>query len=368
MKLLVCGSEGSLMSHVIQQLTGIVTDWEVYGVDTCERYGSRSHLNHIIGDRYTFIQMDLCDARDTRTLINTIQPDVIIQGAAKIYGVGGFNRYRADILGDDIALHRNVLSAALEAGTDRVMFISSSMVYESVEDRIPVYEDMVWDDNYPTPKTDYGLSKLTNERLSLAYKDQYNLDYTIFRPFNILTPYEKAGRTMGDSHVFSDFINKLIFEDSSSLPVYGDGQQVRTFTWIDDVAAKIAACVVLDDYYNTSQNEIFNLGGNKSITMLELAEKIHRIGLEEKRRSKPIVQFEFRPAFVNDVKYRVPDIKAASSINWFPLTDIEDMIRECVRKCPRQFITGTSSYSQIDTHSFDPNIIMNESFMIGDEK
>jgi nucleoside-diphosphate-sugar epimerase len=339
-RILICGSEGSLMSHVLKFMVQ-QEDAEYYGVDTCERYGHRSKLGEELDDRYEHYNLDLCDSESTRVFINAIKPDMIIQGAAKIYGVGGFNRYKADILGDDIALHRNVLSAAVEAGTKRVVFTSSSMVYESIKDHVPVHEGMTFTSDYAVPQTDYGLSKLTNERLSLAYAEQYGLDYTIFRPFNILTPFEKATDTMGDSHVFADFIKKLVFENSKVLPVYGDGKQVRCFTWIDDIAEMIATCIT-GDKQEQSKNKIFNLGSEEPVNMLDLAQLIHKIAYERNRRSQHEMLIDFRPGFKNDVRYRVPDCRwAGSQLGWKTTKSLEEMITFAVETVNKRYITDS---------------------------
>ena len=84
------------------------------------------------------------------------------------------------------------------------------MVYENCPQDInsPVIEDMI--DNYPAPYTDYGLSKFVGERVSKAYFKQHGLKYTIWRPFNIITPYEKSeSNDIGISHVFADYIKNI---------------------------------------------------------------------------------------------------------------------------------------------------------------
>ena len=93
MKVLVCGSEGSLMQAVIPKL--LRDKHAVYGVDNLCRYGGRLG---IAGEDYEFRKADLTDRPSVNALVKSIQPDLIIQAAARIYGVGGFNKYCADIL------------------------------------------------------------------------------------------------------------------------------------------------------------------------------------------------------------------------------------------------------------------------------
>ena len=111
------------------------------------------------------------------------------------------------------------------------------MVFERVTEH-PSSEEQVFE--APIPATDYGLSKLTGERLSMAFSQQYGMKYVVWRPFNIITPHERAESEQGISHVFADFIKLIVDEQRNPVPVLGDGEQVRCFTWIDDVAQAIA--------------------------------------------------------------------------------------------------------------------------------
>jgi nucleoside-diphosphate-sugar epimerase len=104
MKIVVTGSEGSLMQAVIPKL--IANGHEVVGIDNLYRYGQRSAA---AGRDYVFYEQDLIDRDQTFKLIQGA--DAVIHAAAKLYGVLGLLHYRADILGDDTAVCSNVLQA-----------------------------------------------------------------------------------------------------------------------------------------------------------------------------------------------------------------------------------------------------------------
>ena len=108
MRVLVTGSEGSLMQAVIPLL--LAKKYVVYGVDNLARYGGRLG---IAGDDYQFIKCDLTDRMNVDNLVKQIKPDYIIQAAATIYGVGGFNKYCGEMY-KDITLHDNVLRRSEE--------------------------------------------------------------------------------------------------------------------------------------------------------------------------------------------------------------------------------------------------------------
>jgi nucleoside-diphosphate-sugar epimerase len=323
MKILVTGSEGSLMQAVIPYL--IEQNHEVYGVDNLFRYNERMN----IAKGYQFENIDLTNKFDVQSLIGRIRPDYIIQAAARIFGVGGFNKYCADILYNDVTLHGNVLDAAVKFNVKRVVYISSSMVYENCPQELhrPVHEDQP--DFYPAPHTEYGMSKFVGERLSRAYKKQYDLDYTIWRPFNIITPYEKSEGDVGISHVFADYIKNIVIEKKDVLPIIGNGNQIRCFTWIEEVAKAIADYSFSDN----TRNEVFNLGNKEPIKMTELALTIRDIALEKEMITNCFKKFETIAEYENDVRVRIPSvIKTKEILGWEAQVKIVDSIEKCLEK------------------------------------
>ena len=224
MKILVTGVCGSLMREVVPQL--IEQGHEVRGVDNYGRYGKEPPPEGI-----EFLEGDLTDPATVRSSLKGV--DGVIQAAAQIYGVAGFHKYPADILQKDTMLHGLILREALEQNVKRVTFISSSMVYERLAD-VSREEDVP---NMLVPLTDYGLSKFMGERLSQAFAQQYGLEYTVWRPFNIIGLHERAeGYDPGVCHVFADFIQRIVHEKQNPMLVLGSGEQIRCFTWIGDVA------------------------------------------------------------------------------------------------------------------------------------
>ncbi len=316
MKVLVTGSEGSLMQWVIPTL--IEDGHEVTGVDNFFRYGRSER------DRdYEFVEGDLTDENLVEDVLR--DKDIVIQAAARIFGVKGFHKYPADILNRDVVLHQHILWHAMEQQVRKVVYISSSMVYERCES-VPSYEEEV--DEQRVPYTDYGLSKLVGERLCRAFKQQYDLDYTIWRPFNIITPLEEAEEEQGIAHVFADFIQHLLVEKKNPMPIFGDGEQVRCFTWIDDVASAVAA--YLDD--SRTSGESFNLGNPHPTTMKELAQKIFDLG-QKKGFDIPGERLEFDhiPVYGDDVRIRIPAIdKARSVLGWEPTVTLDEALEICL--------------------------------------
>jgi len=318
MKILVTGSEGSLMQSVIPYL--LDAGHEVRGVDNFVRYGKVARER-----AYEFLEGDLVDNEFADKTVKGV--DGIIQAAARIYGVGGFHKYPADILSHDVNLHQNILWSAVRNDIPKVAYLSSSMVFERCE-KHPSKEEDAYDAHIPD--TDYGLSKLVGERLSQAFQRQYGIKYVIWRPFNIITPYEKGEPEQGISHVFADFINNIVIEKKNPLPIIGDGEQIRCFTWIEDVAAAIAKY----SFEDKTDNQVYNLGNPEPVSMKQLAEFIYGEAREMSlvTGDKPL-SFDTVQSFKDDVRIRIPDVsKAAREIDWNPTIKVREAVKKCLRE------------------------------------
>jgi UDP-glucose 4-epimerase len=161
---------------------------------------------------------------------------------------------------DDLKGLRNVLDLCKNTSVKRIFFSSSSEVYgEPVE--LPQHE-------YTTPlnsRLPYAIVKNVGEAFLKSYKQEYNLDYTIFRFFNTYGPLQSK------DFVVSKFIAAAL--KNEDITIYGDGSQTRTFCFVDD---NIQACVnafMKDEV----MNDVVNIGSDKILTVLELAEMIIKV-------------------------------------------------------------------------------------------
>jgi nucleoside-diphosphate-sugar epimerase len=332
MNILVTGVCGSLMRAVVPRL--LEAGHTVRGVDNMLRYGPQEPPEGI-----EFIAGDLTEASVVKDVMRDV--DGVVQAAAQIFGVAGFHRHPADILQRDTLLHGLILREAVERGVNRVVYISSSMVYER-------HPDVAREADVPNmlvPLTDYGLSKLMGERLSRAFFVQYGLHYTIWRPFNIIGLHESAqGYDPGVCHVFADFIHRVVLEHQNPMLILGSGEQVRCFTWIDDVATAIADL----SFSPQTENEDFNLGNPEPISMLELAARIfalyHQMSGWE---SADPLAFTHAPTYSDDVQIRIPSIdKAVDRLGWRPTMMLDEMLRRCIAFAMHGEGTLTGSSSQ----------------------
>ena len=201
------------------------------------------------------------------------------------------------------------------------------MLYEQCE-HAPMAENDPLDK--PAPETDFGLSKFVGERMCEAFQTQYGLDHVVWRPFNILAPGEQAKVTPGHAHVYADFIKKIVIDRQNPVEILGDGQQVRSFVWEDD----LARAIVEHSFTDATNGEVYNVAGSDPLTMKELAAMIfeggQNLGLIPRDES---LTFKHLPAPAADVKRLVPTIdKVRKDLGWEPAMPLEKGIEVCIRQ------------------------------------
>jgi len=150
----------------------------------------------------------------------------------------------------------NLINAAVNYGTKCFVFTSSMAVYGSAQ--VPFTEDM-----QPQPEDSYGISKYAVEQELAITKDLFGLDYVIFRPHSVFGPRQNIGDRY--RNVVGIFMNQIL--QGQPMTIFGDGMQMRAFSYIDDVVPIIAAAP------QTPQaiGQVFNIGGDQPYTIDRLA-------------------------------------------------------------------------------------------------
>ncbi len=304
--ILVTGGAGFIGSAVVREL--LSKGHRVRVVDNLSKPSSR------VPEGVDFIRADLAETQAARDAFRGVR--ACINLAARIGGIGYFHKLPATILSENNRIYSNTFEAAVEHRLQRMVFVSSSMVFESAT-RFPSREEELL--TMPPPFTAYGFSKLIGEWYGRAFFDQHGLRYTICRPFNAIGPDEEAGEEVGDAHVIPDLVKKVL-GGQHPLELLGDGQQTRCFTHVRDIARGIVMAMESEK----AVNEDLNLGTSEEITMLELARKIHSLGAPGRA-----FEVTFVPGFASDIRRRVPDgSKAKRLLGWEPQISLDDGLRE----------------------------------------
>ena len=306
--ILVTGGCGFIGSEVVRQL--LLRGARVRVADNMSKPSSR------VPDGVEFIKADLAVPAEAERAFDGVR--VCVNLAARIGGIGYFHKLPATILSENNQIYSSTFEAAVRHGIERMLFVSSSMVFEMAE-RFPSREEDL--PRMPPPFTAYGFSKLIGEWYCRAFRDQHGLRYTIIRPFNAIGPEEAAGDEVGDAHVIPDLVKKI---RAGQYPVelLGDGRQTRCFTHVRDIARGVVMALESE----RAVDEDFNLGASAEITMLELAQRIFALCVPD----KPFKTI-FVPGFPGDVRRRVPDgSKAKRVLGWEPQIGFDAALREVV--------------------------------------
>lgn len=308
MKFLVTGGAGFIGSEIVRQL--LSSGHSVRVADDLSKKDAQ------VDDKAEFVKVDLTDAKKTKEVFLGV--DICINAAAKIGGIGYFHKYPATILSENNKIYSSTFEAAKEAKIKRMVYISSSMVFESAT-RFPSKEEDV--KTIPPPVSSYGFSKLTGEWYCRAFWDEYKLPFSICRPFNAYGVNEFPEREVGYAHVIPDLVRKIM-TNQYPLELLGDGKQTRCFTHVSDVAGGIIAVAV----HPKGENQDFNIGSDREIKMLDLAQKIWEV-MEVKKTFKA----KFVKGFKFDIRRRVPNVlKVKKLINWEPKIKFEAGLKEVI--------------------------------------
>lgn len=295
-KVLVTGGAGFIGSEVVKQL--LDKGYQVRVVDDLSKKEAR------VPKDCEFLKLNLTDKKSAVRAMDGV--DFCIHLAAKIGGIGYFHKYPATILSENNKMYSAVFEAAVAKKIKRIIYLSSSMVFESTK-HFPSHENDLA--VIPPPVSAYGFSKLVGEWYCHSFKDEFDLDYTIVRPFNAYGINEAPGEDVGYAHVIPDLIKKII-SGQYPLQLLGNGKQTRCFTHVSDIARGI----IMAMESKKAQNEDFNIGSEKEIRMIDLAKLLWK-----QCRIDKAFKVKYVTGFKYDIKRRVPSSKKASRIlGWKP--------------------------------------------------
>jgi UDP-glucose 4-epimerase len=203
-------------------------------------------------------------------LFHKFKPDIVYHLAA--YAAEGLSHhipvfnYANNLMGT-----ANVLATAYRAGTRHFVFTSSIAAYGHAHEGSTFRES-----DTCVPCDPYGVAKLACENHIRVFHDYYQRPfYTVFRPHNVFGPHQNPSDPY--RNVVGIFIKKALAGES--LPIFGDGSQTRSFSYISGVAQ----CIAQAPFVDGAKNQFFNIGGDEPISVRVLAEHISRlVGVTER--------------------------------------------------------------------------------------
>jgi len=308
MKTLVTGAAGFLGSFLSEEL--LSHRYDLVGIDNFFR-GKKEYLpDH---KNFKFYEMDLIKEPERfYEIIKKEKPELLFHYAA-INGTKYFYDIPYQVLNDNVTMTQNVLKACKNSSVKKIIYASSSETYgEPLEIPTPETHPILL--NIHTVRDSYASSKAVNDFYVKLFAKEYGLDFLILRIFNTYGPHMDTSEY---GQVIPEFINKMF--QSERFTIIGDGKQTRSFCYVSDHTRLVR------ELAENVSNEIVNIGNDKEIQIVYLAEMIHR--LENKT---------FNPTYLSpreyDHKRRCPDIsKLKKLINDYPKIPLEEGLNETIK-------------------------------------
>lgn len=310
MKVVVTGGCGFIGREVVAQL--LKKNYQVTVID---------NLNHPIPlipqKGLIFFNIDL---RKNSSQLDDIfkDADYCLHLAAQVGGIKLTGSHSSEVVLNNLQIDTNVLKLASKAKLKKIIYTSSTLVYEQVK-RFPLIETDASD--LPTPLSSYAFSKWTGERLCQFLAADQKINFSIIRLANVYGINYNILKENSYLHVIPDLIIKIL-KGNTPLSVYGDGKQRRSFVHVSDAARAIVICMESPK----SGKQIFNVSSLEETEILELVEKIWRFSGRKDQiviKNEKSAQFDPPRTFCDTKKIK-------KKVNWETKVTLDEGLKELI--------------------------------------
>ena len=301
MKALVTGCAGFIGSNLTDQL--LKDKFQVIGIDSLTTYYSKemkkSNIRNALRNKnFYFIEKDILKIK------NFPEVDFVFHLAAQAGVRDSWGKNFHSYVKDNVEVTQRLLEFYKDFKIKKFVYSSSSSVYG--DSKLPMNENSIL-----KPISPYGVTKLDAENLCYLYWKNYNLPIISLRYFSVYGPRQRPDM------VIYKIVKSII--NGNEMLIYGNGEQKRDFTYIDDV---VNAIIVSANMNFTG--EVFNVGGGSTISINNLVKEIETITGE-----KAIINYSEKVK--GDAKDTWADLsKIKQLLNWYPKFDIKSGLREYI--------------------------------------
>ena len=325
MKIIVTGGAGFIGSAVIRHIINNTND-EVLNIDKLTYAGNLESLKDIDQDtRYNFKQIDICNADSLQQAFDSFQPDLVMHLAAESHVDRSIDG-PAEFIATNIVGTYTLLEAARQywqaldqskKATFKFHHISTDEVYGDLEGTT----DLFTESTPYAPSSPYSASKASSDHLVRAWHRTYGFPILVTNCSNNYGPY----------HFPEKLIPLVILNalDGKALPIYGKGNQIRDWLFVEDHARALYKVVT-----EGKIGETYNIGGHNEKQNIEVVKTICRI-LDELKPQENSQPYESLITFVkdrpgHDLRYAIDASKIANELNWTPTETFDSGIRKTV--------------------------------------
>ena len=319
--ILITGGAGFIGSHLVRLLVNKYPDYHILNMDMLTYAGNLANLKDIENkENYTFVKSDICDIEKVNQVFKKHQIDSVIHLAAESHVDRSikdpFSFARTNVMGT-----LSLLQAAKETWngnfTNKLFYhVSTDEVYGSLEEEGFFTEETAYD-----PHSPYSASKASSDHFVRAFADTYGLPVVISNCSNNYGSYQFPEK------LIPLFINNIV--NNKSLPVYGKGENVRDWLFVDDHARAIDVI-----FHNGKLGETYNIGGFNEWKNIDLIKVIIKtvdklLGREEGASEQLITYVTDRAG--HDLRYAIDSTKLKDELGWEPSLQFEEGIDKTVK-------------------------------------
>jgi GDP-L-fucose synthase len=214
-------------------------------------------------------ELDLTDQAAVRVFFASERPEQVYLAAAKVGGILANDTRPAEFIQDNLVIQSNVIDAAYQNGTKKLLFLGSSCIYPKHASQ-PMSEDCLMTGPLEPTNEWYAIAKIAGLKTCQAYRKQYGFDAICAMPTNLYGPGDNFD--LAASHVLPALIRKFseaVTRGDQEVEIWGTGTPRREFLHVDDLAD---ACVFLTDCY--SDLRPVNIGWGEDVAIAELAAQV----------------------------------------------------------------------------------------------
>lgn len=262
---------------------------------------------------------NLFSFEETQETIRHVQPDVLINAAAKVGGIVANNQQRSEFLIENLRINLNILEAAIPYENMKIINLGSSCIYP-LNAKNPITEDEFMNGKLEPTNSPYAMAKLTAIELGNAMQTQYGHNVINLMPTNLYGPYDSFSAEY--SHVIPGLIYRMHIakvEKMENFNIWGSGKPLREFLYVNDLANAIK--FVIENNINDS---LLNIGSGDEVSIKSVAESI-----------KTVVGFEGELSFDKSKPDGNPrkllDSSKILNYGWIPDVELNDGLKKTYR-------------------------------------
>jgi len=275
-----------------------------------------------LGESVTSISskdVNLLDRSATFKYLLELKPDIVVDAAARVGGIGANESKPVEFLSENIQIQTNLMDASHEAGVDKFVFLGSNCIYPRNCPQ-PIKEEYLLTGELEPTNSAYAIAKIAGLELIKSYRKEFGHRWISLMPINLYGPNDNFD--LETSHVFPALIRKFIEakrNNENEVVLWGSGTPLREFLHADDLAKAIVICL---DKYDESQQ--INIGTSVETSISDLALNIARqTGFKGK-----ITWDSSRP---NGTPRKVLDITKITKLGWKPSITLDQGIASTVK-------------------------------------